>query len=456
LILFLFFQNLKKKMFDDFFSKTSWSFGALIVIAVSLAFYADPTGLYGELTYDDKGTILWNPVVTREAPWIDVWTKDFWGKDDLSSPHSHKSWRPITTASYKLNFWFSSYDTLTYHIVNIVAHAAVSVASMFVARAFLRDAPHAQQFAVSLAAALLFATHPVHAESVSNITGRAEVLSGLFYALGFLCFVRAWAAGAPLSSVGSWLLTLCTLVCTLCSLLCKEHGITMPIVCVAWDFLVLSQLSLAEFFGYASADASSAAAPRARLPWLIRTVVLAIGTVAIALWRISLNGDSQPNLWHDQNPAAFAPERLTRALSFSWIHLLNIWLLAWPTWCCPDWSAKSIALVRSFADYRSWIVLAWWALLVAFVVRLVAARRGYGVGERQVYIGAMWGIISFFHVVESAVYGRLCDCRSRAVHSVLRVVPVVRLGAVARLRRHAGALRRAARAGARVLLSADV
>jgi hypothetical protein len=379
------------------FSHSSWVVASAVVVFVSLAFYADPTGLYGELTYDDKGTVLWNPVVTTEAPWSDVWKKDFWGKDDLDSPNSHKSWRPITTGSYKLNYYFSGYSTLTYHLVNVALHACASLATLFVARAMMLHAPRAQQYAVSLVAALIFATHPVHAESVSNITGRAEVLSGLFYALGFLLYVRAWTPAAAdgdvsLHSVRSWLLTLGTLLCTLCSLLSKEHGITMPIVCVAWDFVILSQLSLAQFFGYGAADAP----PRARLPWLARTLALAIGTLAIAAWRISLNGDSKPNLWHDQNPAAFAPERLTRALSFSWIHLLNMWLLVWPTWCCPDWSAKSIALVRSFDDYRAWIVLAWWALLVACVVRLVAARRGYGTGERQIVIGAMWGIISFF------------------------------------------------------------
>jgi hypothetical protein len=371
---------------------------SVIVLAVCAAFYADPVGLEGALTYDDKGTILWNPTVTSEAPWSDVWQKDFWGKDDLASPQSHKSWRPITTGSFKLNYLLSGYDTFWYHVVNVSLHALTSLAFLFVARAFLcgdSSAPTRTR-CVSLAAATVFAAHPVHSESVSNITGRAEVLSGLFYALGFLLFVWAWRPAAadgerPLTSVGSWLLTFGTLVCTLCSLLSKEHGITMPIVCVAWDFLILSQLSFADLVGFGGEQL-----PRRRLPWLVRTVVLAIGTVAIALWRVSLNGGSAPNLWHDQNPAAFAPERVTRALSFGWIHWLNVWLLVWPTWCCPDWSAKSIPLVRSLADERAWVVLAFWALLAVWAGRLLLARSGYGVGERQAYMGALFGIISFF------------------------------------------------------------
>jgi hypothetical protein len=41
------------------------------------------------------------------------------------------------------------------------------------------------------AGALTFAVHPVHAEAVSNITGRAEVLAAIFFLLGFLCYTTA-------------------------------------------------------------------------------------------------------------------------------------------------------------------------------------------------------------------------------------------------------------------------
>ena len=36
---------------------------ALGVALLAAAFYADPVTLHGELVYDDKGSILWNPVV---------------------------------------------------------------------------------------------------------------------------------------------------------------------------------------------------------------------------------------------------------------------------------------------------------------------------------------------------------------------------------------------------------
>jgi hypothetical protein len=243
------------------------------------------------------------------------------------------SWRPVTTFTYKLNYLFSESNTLSYHIVNILIHASNSVLMVLVALAMLDDYGQRARF-VATAAGALFAAHPVHAESTSNITGRAELLGCFFYALGFVIYVWPWRrsapavtpatqpapattavtdstaappsptpVAAPIDVDGSadeslwhwrgWLATFGALFFTLCSLLSKEHGITLPVFIVAHDFLILSRLSLRDVF---SARAWRGAMSR----WCVRTLVLAAGTIAMALWRHRLNGGSPPNLWHDQ------------------------------------------------------------------------------------------------------------------------------------------------------------
>ena len=54
-------------------TKLHWFLGSLLVAIVTMAFYSDPEGIHGELTYDDKGTISWNPVIKDDAPWSDIW-----------------------------------------------------------------------------------------------------------------------------------------------------------------------------------------------------------------------------------------------------------------------------------------------------------------------------------------------------------------------------------------------
>ena len=80
--------------------------------------------LHGDFVYDDGGTITNNDIVTGERNLSDVWIYDFWGEYPLVHPKSHKSWRPLTTLSFHINFvYFGGRDPFGYHIVNVLLHA---------------------------------------------------------------------------------------------------------------------------------------------------------------------------------------------------------------------------------------------------------------------------------------------------------------------------------------------
>ena len=60
--------------------------------------------LDGKFAYDDRGTVVKNPMVQPEhSEWADLWTHDFWG-EELRSKHSHKSFRPLTSITFRMNF----------------------------------------------------------------------------------------------------------------------------------------------------------------------------------------------------------------------------------------------------------------------------------------------------------------------------------------------------------------
>jgi hypothetical protein len=42
---------------------------------------------------------------------------------------------------------------------------------------------------IALGAALMFASHPIHVESVSAVVNMAEALSGIFYVAGYISFL---------------------------------------------------------------------------------------------------------------------------------------------------------------------------------------------------------------------------------------------------------------------------
>lgn len=69
-----------------------------IVAAVSLFCYLN--ALFGDFVHDDIPAITRNRDVTGQTPILQVLKNDFWGTA-MSDPSSHKSYRPLTTLSFR-------------------------------------------------------------------------------------------------------------------------------------------------------------------------------------------------------------------------------------------------------------------------------------------------------------------------------------------------------------------
>src|SRR5207244_10395574 len=89
-----------------------------------------------------------------------------------------------------------------YHLTSLLLHVTSAVVVFFLARSLLTLAlPRASGRGHALTgsagfAALVFAIHPLRVESVAWATERRDVLSGLFYLLTLLMYLRACERGA--------------------------------------------------------------------------------------------------------------------------------------------------------------------------------------------------------------------------------------------------------------------
>ena len=112
--------------------------------------------------------ILENPDILQSTPWGNIWKNDFWGTP-LSHSGSHKSYRPLTVLSFKLNFIAGQLDPKSYHVTNVVLHGVASGLVFALAHSLFGSTSQ------SLLASLLFAVHPIH-------TGLARLFTLYFYA----------------------------------------------------------------------------------------------------------------------------------------------------------------------------------------------------------------------------------------------------------------------------------
>src|SRR6516165_9003852 len=104
---------------------------------------------------------------------------------------------PLTWMTFGLDYVVWGMNPAGYHLTNILLHAANAVLFYFIALHLLRlSAPRhlvdgtSAPVIGSAFATLLFAVHPLRAESVAWITERRDVLSGFFYLAAVLTYLR--------------------------------------------------------------------------------------------------------------------------------------------------------------------------------------------------------------------------------------------------------------------------
>jgi protein O-mannosyl-transferase len=387
---------------------------SLWTMIAAIAVYWDTKALHGDFVYDDAGSVNRNVVVNGKVPWKEVFIRDYWG-ELMSTPHSHKSYRPVTTLTFKLNWWVAENwlkvshgtpnFTYSFHVVNVLLHGFVTFlvteACMFfwtdttllLKRNEKANAADVQRIAEtvivsSIISGLMFALHPVHAESVSNITSRGELLMSIFYMLAFLsysyCIPRSMADLQNFRIARTLGIYVAPWLCMTLSLFAKEQGATALICVVAYDG-IRHYGSIGQFIWTlvprGNASSASCANPTGErspsqerslaLSFLRRAVILAAQTVLVCALRYWLNGESSPDFIVDQNPAGFARDRFTRAFSVTWVYCLYIRDALYPVYLAPDWSGRSIPLIENWNDWRVPIVISLWATFAVASLALV-------------------------------------------------------------------------------------
>ena len=190
------------------------------VLVAGLALAASASGLGNGFVYDDVPIIQQNPVVHNPQSVGRIWTTPYWPAGLL--------YRPVTLQLFAAEWALGGGRPVLFHGVSILLKVLTALLLWRLARRLLPSLP-------ALAAASLFAVHPVHAESVANVVGQAELLAT---ALALLIVERylAWRTGGPLGLGHRVLLALLTLL----AILSKETGVVVPAMLLAAELMLVA------------------------------------------------------------------------------------------------------------------------------------------------------------------------------------------------------------------------
>jgi protein O-mannosyl-transferase len=215
----------------------AWLPPLVAVVVTALAFW--PVVTFSFVNWDDDKLLLANPFFRGLA-----WQNLRW----MLTSFRTGPYQPLSWLSYALDFTLWGMDPRGYHLTNLILHAVNAGLMAALSLRLLRKAlpsesgrSQAAVLAAALISALVFATHPLRAESVAWVTERRDVLAGLFTlaTLIFYCDER------PRLALAAYAL----------SLLSKGMGVSLPFLLLVLDWWPLkrSQGSKVPFFLLAAA-----------------------------------------------------------------------------------------------------------------------------------------------------------------------------------------------------------
>ena len=375
----------------------------LFLFTCSCLLYANT--LWGGYVWDDRAAIIGNKDVTQQNSIKSLFSNDFWGQD-INDNWSHKSYRPITTLSFRLNHAVHGLNASGYHLFNIIIYGISVILFYIVCRQWTSSENSAR------ISSLWFCFHPVHVEAVASLVGRADSLCGLFYMAVLIAYyfsMLRWSSNGPRSSdfLGK-LLFVVALVLAVVASLTKEIGVTIfgmiIIMEVAYNIRNVIHLTtpLKGIENHNSIDSTGGVPTTEKVcevstpsfieglrkcfhgvrcslmqrfaPSQLRILIVIICLLVLSSLRVKFNGPRALYEWsHLENHINQLPTFKARALSYAQTHFWYFMKLLYPRYLCFDYGYSCIPTIHSFSDPRNALSLF-----------------GYGVVGGTIYVAIRW------------------------------------------------------------------
>ncbi|MDX1776356.1 MAG: hypothetical protein R3297_07220, partial [Desulfobulbales bacterium] len=221
-----------------FSATASKSIPALLVLAIWVILLYSTT-YEAPFIFDDTANIVNNPFVKL---------------DDLSwqslrqvATNGPNGWRWLPNISFGLNYYVGGLDVTGFHLVNISIHVMTAFFFYLLARLTLELPVMARRYAktteIALAAALLWAVHPLQTNGVTYIVQRMTAMAAMFSICSLLCYARARLADAVSRKTGFFAAALITGVMALFS---KQNSGMLPLMILGYEFFFLRRAHFIE------------------------------------------------------------------------------------------------------------------------------------------------------------------------------------------------------------------
>ena len=146
---------------------------AIFLLFICLAFLIFGITINYDFVFDDVPRVKNNEFIKQPSNFFKIFTSYYAGE-------TSGVYRPVTVASFSLNYFLFGIKPWSYHLINIILHIINSWLL------FLLLKKISKQKYLPILSSLLFLVLPIHTEAVVGIIGRAELLG---FGFSLLCFI---------------------------------------------------------------------------------------------------------------------------------------------------------------------------------------------------------------------------------------------------------------------------
>ena len=207
--------------------QTKSSFACLLLVLLTLLVYSFSLG--NGFVWDDYLNIVDNIAVKSWSNFPQLFShryltypEDLVHLQDRNVGFGELSYRPVTTATYFLDYSIWKLNPFGFHLTSLVLHVINVLLVFWLAGSIFPRRIEA------FGTAVIFAVHPIQSEAVMVASFREDLLALLFYLLAFISYIRhrqTQRTGWPIVS----------LVCYFLALFSKEMAITLPVMLFFYD-----------------------------------------------------------------------------------------------------------------------------------------------------------------------------------------------------------------------------
>lgn len=178
------------------------------------------TGVY--INALDAGFVYDDMIVVLGDPDIRIW--GFGGWESFLGRH-------VRTLSLRIDYRFFGLSPQGYHMQNIFWHILSTALLYFVFSMILKDP------VTSFLGALFFAVHPVHVESVANISNRKDLLCMSFLLLSIISYLKFLSSPYVQKKIWFFFIIFFWLI----ALNSKEVAVSLPLLIIIYEKLFLAR-----------------------------------------------------------------------------------------------------------------------------------------------------------------------------------------------------------------------